>query len=191
MFPKSHKIGPLILLTCWLASAAVQAFQTPQAGDQLPAFELAVPQQPEARNYLGLPDGDRFRIPQIKAEVVIIEIFSMYCPHCQREAPTLNDFYRRIEASENLRGRVKLIGIGVGNSVFEVDFFREQYKIPFPLFPDGDFTIHKLIGEVRTPYFFGIRILSDETHRIFFSKLGGAQDASVLLDEIIQMANLK
>lgn len=180
----------VVFVTGLLAIAPASAFKTPMEGDRLPDFDLDVPQDPEARQYLGLADQGKFKIPQIKAEIVIIEIFSMYCPHCQREAPTLNDFYHRIEGSKTLRGRVKLIGIGVGNSAFEIDFFRKQYKIPFPLFADGEFTIHKLIGEVRTPYFFGIAIQPDGSHRVYYSKLGGSKSADALLTEMIQQAGV-
>jgi peroxiredoxin len=181
----------LILLVGSLISLnAVSGSQTPAEGDRLPDFTLSVPEKPEHRSYLGLTDTKEFKIHQIKAEVVIIEIYSMYCPHCQREAPALNDLYHHIESFEKLRGRIKLIGIGAGNSAYEVDFFRKQFNVPFPLFPDGDFTIHKLLGEVRTPYFFGIKIQPDGSHRIFFSQLGGAQDARQLLDELIRRAEL-
>jgi peroxiredoxin len=179
------------LVVIFFMTASVHASATPQVGGQLPDFDLKTPENPEERNYLGLTGEGTFKIPQIKADVVIVEIFSMYCPHCQREAPTMNDFYNRIESSEQLRGRVKIIGIGVGNSDFEVDFFRKQYKVSFPLFSDGDYTIHKLIGEVRTPYFFGITIQSDGAHRIFYSKLGGAKDTGGLLEEILRKAELK
>jgi hypothetical protein len=43
----------------------------------LPEFDLAVPKSDEHQKYLGIA-GKTFTIPEIKAEVVIVEIFSMY-----------------------------------------------------------------------------------------------------------------
>ena len=69
-----------IFLGILLASAGLAwaASQPPAVGGQLPEFRLPVPQSDEHRQYLGLAGKDVFKITEISAEVVIIEIFSMY-----------------------------------------------------------------------------------------------------------------
>jgi len=162
----------------------------PQKGDVLPDIKIPVPLNNDDKAYLGVEQGAFFTIPQIKAAVVIIEIFSMYCPYCQREAPEVNRLYSLIENDPRLRGKIKLIGLGTGNSKFEVEVFKKKYNVPFPLFPDEDFMFHKSFGEVRTPYFIGVRINTDGTHQVFYSKLGGLEGAEQFLRLIIRWSGL-
>jgi peroxiredoxin len=89
--------------------------------------------------------GNIFKINQIKSKVVIIEIFSMYCPYCQAEATNINNLNQLIENNPAYKDKIKIIGIGAGNTPFEVGTFKRKYTIAFPLVPDGDFKLHKLL----------------------------------------------
>jgi peroxiredoxin len=102
----------------------------------------------------------------------------------------VNELYQIIEKSQKTKGKIKVIGIGAGNTPFEVGVFRDNYKIPFPLFSDGDFSIHKSLGEVRTPYFIGIKIKEDGTHEIFYSKLGGFKKADDFLELMLKLSGM-
>ena len=69
-----------IFLGVLLVSAGVApaTSQPPAVGGQLPEFTLPVPKSNEHQEYLGLAGKDAFKITEISAEVIIIEIFSMY-----------------------------------------------------------------------------------------------------------------
>ncbi len=183
---------------CWTVLATLlfaglsAAVEPPAVGGQLPAFTLPVPDNPEHRNYLGLT-GERkdFAVPEVADPVAIIEILSMYCPHCQREAPTVNRLYELIQSSPDLKGKIKLVGIAVGNTPFEVDHFRETYNIPFPLFPDPDFAIHTLVGEVRTPFFMVVQKEQEGGHRVIYSALGAFGKPEAFLDLILRKSELQ
>ena len=153
--------------------------QAPQIGDQLVPIPLTIPVDAGHRAYLGIESIDAdssgraaLDATTIQGRLLIIEVFSMYCPHCQREAPAVNRLYEAIEASQDLRGKVKMIGIGVGNSEFEVNHFRNHYQIEFPLFPDEAFKIHKDLGEVRTPFFIIVALDPDKRGRILWTGAG-------------------
>jgi len=177
----------LILLT----TVASPAAETPRAGGPVPDLKLAMPADRADRAYLGLPGwGGTFKIPDIKAQVVIIEIFSMYCPFCQKEAPAVNELYAAIGKDPALQGKVKLLGIGAGNSAFEVATFKKKYAVPFPLVPDPDYAAHKLCGEVRTPYFIAVKINGDRSQEIVHANPGSFGEIRPFLEKLRRAAGL-
>jgi thiol-disulfide isomerase/thioredoxin len=179
-----------ILFSVSVASTLV-ASVPPLKDEVLQKINLPIPKNPEEKSYLGLSGVGNFKIPQIKAKVVIVEVFSMYCPYCQKDAPRINEMYQVIENNPDLKNKIKIIGIGAGNSSFEVEVFKKTYSVPFPLLPDKDFSIHKLLGEVRTPYFVAIKINDDGTHQIVHSQLGDFQGAEPFLELILKASGLK
>lgn len=65
----------VLLLSTGFSSADTQP---PAVGGVLPEFSLSVPKNDDHQRYLGVAGKEAFSIPEIQAEVVIIEIFSMY-----------------------------------------------------------------------------------------------------------------
>ena len=187
----------IILLGC--VSPQVQAppnslVKTSLASDKkasFPVFELPVPQNDPQKNYLGISGSGKFKITQIKSPVIIIEVFSMYCPHCQSDAPLVNQLYQAIQARPDLKEKIKIIGIGITNGTYEVDLFRAKYKVPFPLFPDQDMAIGEKLGSMATPTFIGAKNNHDGTMEEFYFKSGELHDVNSFLDEIIKLSKLK
>ena len=181
----------IILLLSTLTFSVLPANKPPEKGEPLPGIILPIPKSPDEKNYLGLSGSGSFKISQIKAKVVIVEIFSMYCPYCQKDAPGVNELYRLIENNPDIKNKIKLIGIGAGNSLYEVEVFKKTYNVPFPLFPDKDFAIHKACGEVRTPYFMVVKINEDGTHQIVHNQLGNYPGAEPFLELVLKASGLK
>ena len=174
-----------------VATHAALAFtNAPAIGESLPPFKLLIPQDARAERYLGLSGPGQFTIAQIEAKVVIIQIFSMYCPVCQKEAFRVNKLYSTIQKRKDLKDKIKMIGIGTGNTPFEVGFFQKKYEVDFPLFSDENLSIHQILGELRTPYFIGVKINRDGSTEVFYSRLGQFRDVNSFLKRIVELSGL-
>jgi peroxiredoxin len=181
----------IVLAFSFFAAQPVSAAGQPKPGEKLFDFTLPVPAERADRNYLGLSGwGKTFKMADIKANLVLIEILSMYCPFCQKEAPLVNQLYEAIEKDPALKGKIKIIGIGAGNSSYETEVFRKRYNVPFPVFPDPDYDIHKKCGEVRTPFFIAVRLNANGTQDVTYAKLGGFGEIPVFLETLKKSAGL-
>jgi len=74
-----RRLGEMALSVVLLAAGAAWAGdQPPAVGGTLPDFTLAAPKAPEDQKYLGLASSTDFKVGDIQAAVVVIEIFNMY-----------------------------------------------------------------------------------------------------------------
>ena len=143
---------------------------------------------PEHRTYLGVGDG-AFTVADVAAEVVVAQAYSMYCPICQRDAEHVNEAYRIIQ-EKGLGDRVKFVGVGVGNTAFEVVFYGRKYAVPFPLFMDEDFAVNEALNIEGTPTFYVLKqgatgLVVVEEHK------GELKDPNVLVGMIMDAAGVK
>jgi peroxiredoxin len=164
-----------------LSGVAFADGPAPVKGGTLPSVLLPIPGNEDEKTYLGLSGEGFFETPQIKAEGVLIMVFNLYCSVCPSTALAMRKLYRQLESNPDLKNRIKLIGIGAGNTPTEIEAFRKTNNIPFPIFPDEDLSIHTSLGEVRIPTFIAIRMEKDGSHRIVHTHLGGLGDTEPFL----------
>jgi len=123
-------------------------------GDFFPEISLPMVQAKSDADYLGLPQkffglvrGATFSLKDVRADLIILEFMNKYCFSCQLKAPVLNQVFSMVDKDPRLKGRIKFIGIGVGNNEKEVESFKAEKQIPFPFIPDPKFLVYESIGE--------------------------------------------
>lgn len=186
-----NRLAHALLLLLALALLATPALAAkPQVGDVLPDIEVKAQLKPGEAAYLGLaPAAKSFRLSQIKAEALLVEVFSMYCPRCQAEAPAVNRVFERIMASPQGQ-KLKFVALGAGNSQFEVDFFRKKYQAPMPMIQDADYALHKAFMAVGTPSYFVLRAQpGGKGLKVLYFHEGMFEDENAFFDEVLRAAS--
>ncbi|OGW36880.1 MAG: hypothetical protein A2Y97_06040 [Nitrospirae bacterium RBG_13_39_12] len=150
-------------------------------------FKLNASDSVEATQYLGIINLKSFTISQIHAKFILIEIFSLYCPICHKQAPIANKLYKFIEQDPELSKDIKMIGIGTGNNLKEIGVFKTKFHVPFPVFSDPDFSIHKKIGEPRTPF----TILVNNKGKVLLTHSGVVNDLDEFFSKIKKLQEKK
>jgi hypothetical protein len=176
-----------LLLLCAPALAA-----KPKVGDILPDLLVTAAPLPAEATYLGLAPGLKsFRLSQIKAEALLVEIFSMYCPRCQASARSVNEVFKNLTALPQGQ-KLKMLGLGAGNSAFEVNAFRKQYEIPVPLFQDGDYVLHKAFGNAYTPTYMVLKpVPGGKGFQVLYFQEGPFADGQAFLDQILRVSGVQ
>ncbi len=190
---KKTTFCPLFILHLLFFSIVTAHADTKPDVELLPDVTLTVPENKAHVEYLGLQGepGTPFSLREIDADILIVELFNMYCPTCHKSAPKVNELYTRMDELKQQGIKLVIIGIGATNTELEVDTFRKQFDIPFPLFPDKDLSIYQaLVGE-GTPTFIGCKKDEDGNAHIFFRKSGGFKQVSAFLDDVLNRAGLK
>lgn len=182
---------------CWVVFILVGMAQLAYSaesydGSVMPEFTLVTPESQQHRDYLGLTTkaGETFKISDVKADILIIELFSMYCPYCQKEAPLVNELYKRTIEDDASGLAIKIIGLGASNSQFEVEHFGDTYDVDFPLFPDKDMSMYKALGGAGTPGFVGYKFKGVDAPVNVLRNAGGFYSADGFLKDLIDNSGL-
>lgn len=142
----------LSLLFTGSLCAAEQA-KSIRSGDILPTLRLQLVKGSSDQHYLGLdPQQTEFTPQQIRAELILIEFINVHCPHCREQAPSYNKLYEKIAQQPEYQPDIKMLAIAVGNLPEEVEAFRRQFDVPFPVIADSNFVAWRAIDGKATPF---------------------------------------
>lgn len=189
-FAAAILIGAVIIFSC-LPGWTLEKRRIITPGDFFPDYAFPMTLTNPDIDYLGIPQkffglvkSDSFSLKEIKAELIVLEYLNKYCFSCQLQAPVMNQVFTMVEKDPQLKGRIKFLGIGAGNNQREVDSFRAEKKVLFPILPDPKFLAYEAIGDPGTaPFTLFIR-KTDSGQLVANTKIGLTKDPEKILKEI-------
>lgn len=98
-----------------------------RGGATLPGLEL----ENEARATVDLKMAGSDRVS-------VVFFFATWCPHCQRELPKINTFYRVLQKRPELNSQVRLVAVrtALERETEPYEVFTQRYKPAFPVLID-------------------------------------------------------
>jgi peroxiredoxin len=163
----------LLLSLCSSLEAA-----PPKVGSQLGNLKFAKTISPVDQTYLGLKNPGPFRLKDIQAPYVLLEILNVNCPHCMEQAAALNKLFRLVEGSV-LKDKLKFIAV-VSNAEAAVNRWRTTYKVPFALVPDPDWEIAGILNITGTP----TTVVVDQNGKLVILHDGVFADANKAFEQL-------
>lgn len=175
-----------ILLTARPAASAENSISL-QLGSTFPDLTVETLLAPEDYRSLGLRQTNGpVALSAIGGELLILEFFNRYCLTCWHMAPQLETF-SALQEPGGLGQRVKILSIGAGNNVKELEEFRREFKISYAMAPDPMFDLFYQLGDLAgTPTTFFLlrqeeRWVIGEVHTGFYGDVALLARARVLL----------
>ena len=105
--------------------AAQTDFTTPQPAVNHPAPDFTLPTL----------EGGEFQLSAQQGTPIVLNFWATWCGPCQNEMPALQ------QASERFQGRVKIIGVDLGEGRAVVKRFVDDMGVTFPIPLDSEFAV--------------------------------------------------
>jgi hypothetical protein len=77
-----------------------------------------------------------------------------------------------------------MLGIAIGATTTEVEHLRKSGSYEYPIVQDERFTVHKLLGEPRTPF----TMLIGKDGKVLYTHLGVIEDTDAFFQVIQDLA---
>lgn len=157
-------------------------------GDHFPACQLVSLKAKQDAAYLGLPAGAKsFALREVPAPYLLVELYNEFCLLCQKETPLYNSLYQRIEADGRLKGRLRIIGMGVGSSNLQAARFRREHNLGFPIFADQNKEVFHCLGQPELPILYLLQRLPGGGFKVRFMQSGHIESPKAFLERMAEI----
>jgi len=157
----------------------------PKPGATLPGgLSFNTPLKQADRAALGLGEGPTFRLSDLKAGLVLLEVVGVYCPQCHVQAPLFAKLHARLSQNPELKDKVVMLGMAAGATKEEMEYLGDSGVYPYPVAWDPDFVAHKALGEPKTPF----TMLLDAKGKVLYAHLGIIEDMDAFHAQIVKLA---
>lgn len=165
-----------------LASSPALAAEGPAPMSKMPAFQLKPADSPEATAaYLGLKGVRTFRLSQVKTKLLVADIFSVYCPVCQNNAPLVNQLFKIIQEDPDLNKNIKMLGISLEKDPSELVVYKQKFEVKFPLVLGPEQAIKKSFK------YLPVLLVLDQNGKILMSHSGKMETLEPILMELREL----
>ena len=146
---------------------------------------MAVLQAEKDISYLGLSPGSRyFSLSDITGDYVLVEVYNEMCILCLAEFPNINRLLGLADSDRNLKGRIKILGLGAGNTKRSVAKFRKEKGYDLSLFADEKSKAFGLLGKPMLPVLYLLKKDREKGLRIMWRHSGGIGNPEDFLEHL-------
>jgi hypothetical protein len=165
-----------------------------KAGDKFPYVPFPSSYISGYRDYLGLStDKEIITISECKTDLLVIEVLNVFCFPCQTQSLVLNNLRQMIENRPELKDRIKILGVALGNTKEVVESFINDYGLGFPVIPDPEARSEKIVGPgIYTPFAVFIRLdVSEKNGLVAGTHASPIEDPHIMLEGLITLLEAK
>jgi hypothetical protein len=172
----------IIIMVCFgLLSTPASAVQKGKAYGNL-SFPGVLSEHDQ--KYLGLGSTGAFKLEDIGAPYVVLEVMRTSCPHCIEQVPGMNAFFKLVQQSD-LKNKVRFLAVAKGCSADEVRNFKKGYKVSFPMLADPKGTVGNVLDISGVPTTVLLN-RNGQALRVHVGNIGSPKKALAELREIVK-----
>lgn len=111
--------------------------------------------------------GDDMIKANLRAPIVVFDIFNMYCAKCQKKAPKTEAFHQLIN-KRNLTEKILFIGIATQNTNYEAAVFMKKFNLTFTVYSDRNSAYYELLNSKKWPWFVVMKRVEGDRYKVVY-----------------------